>query len=382
MIESIFDVLETVFAFDIPDLLNTILFTLIGIVFGSRVTNHINTLRSVSGQPPIMIRGGRGMWRRQPLRPARNTAPPELTNTHQPTPKDCADVKSIMAHVANFPPELVDIVMDFAEYWACSVAAIDYSVTAQDGSGERKVLGGHGREDQFLLRTEPVGLTTWHAENKEGWQSEAPPRRLGAEYSRPELERFVEGPPSSLEHPFRKVVFDITSHDQGWSAEVADHNTFRPAYTWFDAGVDRFDKSHACSDSCEANASSSTRKVPTTCAIRPIWPMLEESEGSVNSEAGYHHELHAAGAHRIQCNRHADRNWQHHHVEWSSTDEIDPDSTAAVALVENGRGHATGDGSFVRNLKVGDMVTIWGRARYAGWVNHVQKIEVRVYWAL
>lgn len=73
--------------------------------------------------------------------------PPELKNTHEPTLKECIEVKQALAEAANFPPELIDIIMDFAEYWACSAASIDYSVTS------RKQLGIHGghRENEFLV---------------------------------------------------------------------------------------------------------------------------------------------------------------------------------------------------------------------------------------
>ncbi|KAI0805503.1 hypothetical protein GGR55DRAFT_655540 [Xylaria sp. FL0064] len=303
---------------------------------------------------------------------------PELKYSHQPTLKECAEVKRTLGKATNFPPELVDIIMDFAEYWACSIASIDYSVTAHRGLA---IYGGHEGEDKFLLRTEPLGLTTWHSDDPKRWRAEAPPCKLGEEFTRKELERFVEGPPTTLDHPFRKIVFDIVSRDQGWSHEVDTHSTYRHSWTWFDAGIDRFDKGHTGSGEedagkSDAEASGSSEKAPTTDAIRPIWPPLKEPFSE------YDHQLHVAPDHMIQCNRVAGQEWQHHRVEWSCTDDIDPESSAAKELESVGRGSATGDGSFVRNLKVGDMVTVWGRARFPGWTNNVQKVRVEVYWAL
>lgn len=72
---------------------------------------------------------------------------------------------------------------------------------------------------------------------------------------------------------------------------------------------------------------------------------------------------------------------QHHHVEWSWDDDIDPESLEADTLVEAGRGAGTGNGEFVRNLKLGDMITVWGRARFPAWTNNIQRVEVKVYWA-
>ncbi|KAI0458532.1 hypothetical protein F5B21DRAFT_435389 [Xylaria acuta] len=318
---------------------------------------------------------GRIPFRRVPLTngPER---PPELSNTFERTPKDCAEVKRILTKAANFPPEIVDAVMDFAEYWACSVASVDYSVTA---NGHLAIHGGGERENKLLLRTEPLGLTTWHPDDQDHWQAAAPTRKLDEEYPQEELQGFVEGPPSTLENPVRKIVFDIVSRDQGWSREPENHHTFRYSWTWFDAGIDRFDKGHKYSEDGvkpESEASGGSVKIPTTGAIRSVWPHLKETLTE------YDHPLHPVPDHMIQSNRVADRDWQHHHIEWSWTDRIDPESSAGQELKANGRGSATGDGSFLKSLKVGDMVTVWGHARFPGWANCVQKVQIQVYWAL
>jgi hypothetical protein len=61
---------------------------------------------------------------------------------------------------------------------------------------------------------------------------------------------------------------------------------------------------------------------------------------------------------------------------------MDPDSIDGKKLDEEGRGRATGNGEYVRNLKVGDVVTLWGKARYGGWVNYVEEVKIDVYWAV
>lgn len=55
---------------------------------------------------------------------------PELKYTYDPTPNQCNVVKGILQKATNFPFEIIDIVMDLAEYWACSIASMDYSVNA------------------------------------------------------------------------------------------------------------------------------------------------------------------------------------------------------------------------------------------------------------
>lgn len=79
-----------------------------------------------------------------------------------------------------------------------------------------------------------------------------------------------------------------------------------------------------------------------------------------------------------------DRTNKEHRVVWSYTDDI-PHSTLTqlgLSLEERGRGKATGNGEFVRNLKLGDIVTVWAKARFPGWVNYVENVKVDVYWAV
>ena len=142
-----------------------------------------------------------------------------------------------------------------------------------------------------------------------------------------------------------------------------------------------------------------------TCAIRALWPPsvpVDSSVPALRSQTGpnanpdsnpntptpaatgaqYHHTLQPAPDHLIQRNILASRNYEHHRVEWSATDNVDPESPEADKLVAAGRGRATGNGAFVKSLKLGDMVTVWARARYPAWVNNVKRVEVRVYWAV
>ena len=87
--------------------------------------------------------------------------------------------------------------------------------------------------------------------------------------------------------------------------------------------------------------------------------------------------------HLIQRNKTANRDWQDNVVTWSWTDNVDPESEEARKLEEDqGRGKASMTGEFVRSLKMGDVVSIWGKARFPAWVNHVQKIKVDIYWAV
>lgn len=85
----------------------------------------------------------------------------------------------------------------------------------------------------------------------------------------------------------------------------------------------------------------------------------------------------------LQSNVVVDKHMRTHRITWSWTDNItNPESAEAKELEEQGRGTLSADGEFVRNLQLGDVVTVWAKARFPGWVNHVQKVQVKVYWAI
>lgn len=105
------------------------------------------------------------------------------------------------------------------------------------------------------------------------------------------------------------------------------------------------------------------------------------------------HQLHPAPRLTIQHNKTARRTPTTHRVAWRATDDI-PASAADTDLSEDalrrrreelsakGRGTATGDGSFVADLRFGDVVTVWAKCRFAGWSNRTDKVTVDVYYAV
>jgi len=82
-------------------------------------------------------------------------------------------------------------------------------------------------------------------------------------------------------------------------------------------------------------------------------------------------------------NRTAHKETQKRVITWSHTDNISPDDAAARSVLDAcGRGLSSGDGEFVRGLKVGDTVTVWARARFPGWENVIEYCQIDVYWAV
>lgn len=83
----------------------------------------------------------------------------------------------------------------------------------------------------------------------------------------------------------------------------------------------------------------------------------------------------------VSKNKRAHRDWQKHQVTWSCFDDVKSESDGGKALEDGGRGRESGDGEFVRNLELGDVVTLWAKARFPMWVNTVKYVRMDVYWA-
>lgn len=76
------------------------------------------------------------------------------------------------------------------------------------------------------------------------------------------------------------------------------------------------------------------------------------------------------------------KEFQDYRVVWSWTDDVQADSKEGQELEKEGRGRATGSGEFVRSLKMGDVLTLWAKARFQGWSNNYDAASVTVYWAV
>ncbi|KAK8122231.1 hypothetical protein PG984_010901 [Apiospora sp. TS-2023a] len=313
----------------------------------------------------------------------------DTTTEYEASPADVLVVKRLLMAAGNLPLELADMIVDQAEYWPCSSVTADYSTLP------RKVLGIRGSgndENKFLLRTEPLGLSTWTPPNHDSWRStQALPQKLAQEFGSDRFKEFVEEPPPASNHPVRKLVFNIRSCDQGWGGDPGDQGTYRHSWTWFDAGLERFDAEARCDENCplytaggEAKGYKGKDTRICSCAVRPIWPAVVTNAGNEGTAVPprYDPGLHPTPDHMIQANKVATPGMQQHHVVWRWDDDVDPNSSDAEDLEKSGRGKATGNGEFVRSIKLGDIVTLWGRARFAGWENRVEKVEVKVYWAV
>ncbi|CVK84899.1 uncharacterized protein FMAN_01823 [Fusarium mangiferae] len=302
------------------------------------------------------------------------------------TPVDVIITRIMLTKGKKLPPGVVDVILDFAEYWAHSSNEVDYIA---EHSSPLRVNGQSPSENKFLLRSFPVGLTGIQgkkalAEVLAYDLNEAKPAPLKTEHDASYFTKLADYPTPKLLHPVRKVVFTIRSKDQGWGGEPDNRHTYNGAWTWFEAGLEKFDAEQTCDPNCTydvrfKSASSVASPLPV-CALRPLYPSIVP-KGS--DKFAYSHPLAHQEKWTIVRNKTAHRAWQDHVITWAWDDDAKPDSEAAVKMkAEEGRGEETGDGWFVRDLKMGDVVTIWAKARFGGWVNHIEKAKIDVYWAV
>ena len=208
------------------------------------------------------------------------------------------------------------------------------------------------------------------------------------DYSLSQFQEWIGGPTDTLEHPCRKIVFTLRSRDQGWGGHPQDTGSYRGSWTWFEAGKERFDKNAPqpkdtpekkapVESTVEGEAGSSSsldpnHKIPTpyfpVYAARSVRPALEPGRET------FHHDLHPCPMLTIQRNKAATRQLTTHTVVWSWNDCVDP--LSSEGLSELGRGPETGNGDFVRDLTLGDVVTVWAKARFAGWTNHIDSVKL------
>ncbi|KAL7924444.1 hypothetical protein ACQKWADRAFT_286733 [Trichoderma austrokoningii] len=310
----------------------------------------------------------------------------------EPTLSDVLVVRTMLAR-SIILPELVSVIMDYAEYWARSSAKAEVNavITARrTGNGELDY-----NESQFLLRSYPVGLTERAFKDEIGGVSfmdgnfanyVPSPLPVSKEFDRAFFQQAIKNA-SSFSNPARKVVFRICSHDQGWTTDgipVTEDglpHMFISAKTWFDAGIERFDASKTVDELSEAENNDMKRW--TAHKLGTIQPQVIETK---NVDQGQDYEFpHTEwkGPYEIQRNRIAFDEFRGYKVTWTCWDEFAPDSPEALELMESeGKGKMVGNGQFVRNLKLGDVVTVWGRAMHRGWVNAVVSVRIDVYWAL
>lgn len=213
------------------------------------------------------------------------------------------------------------------------------------------------------------------------------------------------------EHPCRKVVFTLRSHDQGWGGTRDQKNTYKGSWTWFEAGKERLTafKDPAPPDENlkpqetgeDATTQGDIHQLPTfpytsksenkptnaqdtVCTVHTVVPRVESRKTAHDppqTDSWFSHPLMPSTNH-IQRNVTANKETQTHTISWRFDDNVGQEDMKANELDVQGRGPASMNGEYVRDLKIGDVVTVWAKARFPMWVNTVEEVRIDVYWAV
>ncbi|CEL08285.1 hypothetical protein ASPCAL11436 [Aspergillus calidoustus] len=260
---------------------------------------------------------------------------PKVEDVFYPGLLDVLKVRHILlwkVKPEGLPTEVVDMIVDAGEYWPSNEFTM----------GERRVI--RKDVDEVLLCTTPLCYD----------------------------EKTLDTPlpkvlPHRTIHPGRKIQFSIVSHDQGgWNESQRlrgnNSNVYNGSWTWFDSEI--IHKAH------ETPQKETVREKMSPEARRrrhfgPDDPDL------------------LPGQNALQRNRARIQQPQRHIVVWHYLDDIAADSPESEELERSeGRGRNTLAGKQVRELEPGDSIMVWARARFPGWINYVNELSVRVFWAV
>jgi len=200
------------------------------------------------------------------------------------------------------PPELVPEILDFAEYW------LKYSWSKHDAIlvSEQQ---NHERDGYPYLSSGLIG------------------------------EDGLSG-----RHPVRKVVFEITSRDQGWSDHSQDHDTYRGSWTWFEA--------FAHDDEAERPSPIGRRTTSSSTATS----VASDLEGIDPAPASPR-----APSRELTRNVHAGKEYKTHTITWSADSEDQEEA------------------KWVRELKRGQVIVVTAHARFPGWANHLRSAKIDIF---
>jgi hypothetical protein len=209
-----------------------------------------------------------------------NTLNSSSTEEYSPrTPREIYHTAFLLRQ--KLPPELVPSILDFAEYWLLS----EKSLRRHQSIAQRHLQRDDGGERGFLyLLSDPIASDY-------------------LQYS-------------SL-HPVRKIIFTLSSRDQGWSDFSNDHGTRNNSWTWFDAVVQ---------DTATDYAAAPPRR-------------------------------------RLATNIHAGQDWEKQVITWGEDAEDEEES------------------HWIKTLEREQMIGVEVYARFQAWTNRVRWAKIQIFTA-
>ncbi|RPA94644.1 hypothetical protein L873DRAFT_1700735 [Choiromyces venosus 120613-1] len=259
------------------------------------------------------------------------------------------------------PLEVVDTVLDFAEYWSVASTISHYeavkTVRSPYSTGNVGTL--------LYLRTLPLP-GVFKPEQRAGDRAG---EGCGTGY-------FIGDYPARGQYPVRKIVFKIVSKDQGWSSNEG-RGTYNGAWSWFEVNVQRPSSIGAITIADLeplANAIEIT-KTKTDDDINSPWkPVVVTKKSDIKDNRSLKSKSVERNTWHLQSNVHAGDDWKTHLVTWKHDG---PDS----GNIDGSTGAGTG-ADLVRCLKPGDRINLVAKARFPGWANSVRSAEVHVFYAV
>ena len=351
--------------------------------------------------------------------------PPYFDLRKCPSMASVITLRQYLSFSRGLPNEIIDIILDLAEYWPHTSSILDMTTRVYSGHMyygsyaarprqklERLLSTPESRrewkENGFLIRTPPLG---WHcvsdADSSRRRESEPPsiiqPRpKWKPLIPRPRTPTWL--PPRGL-HPARRVVFEILSREERLENSHRPGSTFCYANskTSFDATVDTISFPKTTKKSikrsidpliwtAEAATKDCHQQPADICyTIRsrsPNHPSPSPSSSSCSSSSSNppYQATSPSGVTKNYTahNRKVVRTWRYDGAERCYLPTTDRDF---------GSENAT---EFVRGLKEGDCIGLWARARKVeardsrrrpgeqdrAWCNVVDRVAIHVFWAV
>ncbi|KAJ3799857.1 hypothetical protein GGU11DRAFT_754834 [Lentinula aff. detonsa] len=235
-----------------------------------------------------------------------------------PSEDDVSSVRDYMLEI--FPIEIIDLILDFGEYWPC--LRVDSN-----------------NEIEAVASSTVTGEATWLYL-----------------ISPPILPREIPGT-DSRHRRVRKVQFEMESHDQGWTSTPANKGTYNGSWSWFEAIIYR-----ASASPCWLDLTSGPFNLGATFTASDIKELFPNPNPN-----GWH----------IQSNVVASRESRVHSITWTEYEDpevhVDPKSLKG----REGLGH-----ELVRSLEPDDRVMLIAKSKFRGWTNHTYRGSIEIFYSV
>lgn len=314
--------------------------------------------------------------------------PPYFDMKRCPTMSDVIKVRHFLS--SRLPTEIIDILLDLAEYWPHTSSILDMTTRVYH---EHMRYGSYGRgpktwwhnrsstpemrrewkETGFILRTPPLGLRCIKSNDRRKAYRQSWPVTPTKRNNDGANGTFDWLPPRG-KHPARKVLFEILSREE----RAADHPTvpgFRQdSKTLFEASVDNINippkmvKSSTQPLYWTPEAATTKSYLQNPLSKDAPYTFQPRQSSSANPEL---RQAFPVFWNRTAQNRKFVVAYRHDETKHFS---VEKERYLSASIVRG----------FVRSLKEGDSIALWGRAREGAGpcCNVVDRVKIHVFWAV